>query len=78
VGVWNSQSSVAGLGGCPCAKGATDNMTTEDVVCILHGMGIWTVIDLDKLIDAGQFISNALGRKRHSREANALLTKRIS
>jgi hydroxymethylglutaryl-CoA lyase len=77
VGVWNFQSSVAGLGGCPYAKGATGNVASEDVVYMLHGMGIETGIDLDKLIDAGQFISDALGRKPHSRAANALLTKRL-
>jgi hydroxymethylglutaryl-CoA lyase len=76
VGVWNFQSSVAGLGGCPYAKGATGNVATEDVVYLLHGMGIETGIDLDKLIDAGKYISDALGRKPHSRAANALLTKR--
>ena len=77
MGVWNFQSSVAGLGGCPYAKGATGNVATEDVVYLLHGMGIATGIDLDKLIDAGKFISDALGRKPHSRAANALLTKRL-
>ena len=77
VGVWNFQSSVAGLGGCPYAKGATGNVATEDVVYMLQGMGIETGIDLDKLIDAGAFISDALGRKPHSRAANALLTKRL-
>ena len=77
VGVWNFQSSVAGLGGCPYAKGATGNVATEDVVYMLQGMGIATGIDLDKLIDAGAFISDALGRKPHSRAANALLAKRL-
>jgi hydroxymethylglutaryl-CoA lyase len=77
IGVWNFQSSVAGLGGCPYAKGATGNVATEDVVYMLHGMGIETGIDLDALIDAGQFISDALGRKPHSRAANALIARRI-
>jgi hydroxymethylglutaryl-CoA lyase len=77
VGVWNFQSSVAGLGGCPYAKGATGNVASEDVVYMLHGMGIETGIDLDKLIDAGKYISDAMGRKPHSRAANALLTKRL-
>jgi hydroxymethylglutaryl-CoA lyase len=77
MGVWNFQSSVAGLGGCPYAKGATGNVATEDVVYMLQGMGIETGIDLDKLIDAGQYISDALGRKPHSRAANALLNKRL-
>ena len=77
MGIWNFDTSVAGLGGCPYAKGATGNVATEDVVYLLHGMNIETGIDLDKLIDAGQFISDFLGRKPHSRAANALLTKRL-
>ena len=76
LGVWNFQSSVAGLGGCPYAKGATGNVATEDVVYMLQGMGIETGIDLDKLIDAGAYISDFLGRKPNSRATNALLTKR--
>jgi hydroxymethylglutaryl-CoA lyase len=76
MGIWNFDTSVAGLGGCPYAKGATGNVATEDVVYLLHGMGIETGIDLDLLIDAGQFISDHLGRKSHSRVANALLAKR--
>lgn len=77
MGIWQFDTSVAGLGGCPYAKGATGNVATEDVVYMLHGMGIDTGIDLDLLIDAGQFISDALGRKPHSRAANALLAKRL-
>ena len=76
LGVWNFQSSVAGLGGCPYAKGATGNVATEDVVYMLHGMGIATGIDLDKLVDAGAYISDFLGRKPQSRAAAALLAKR--
>ncbi|PUE39012.1 hydroxymethylglutaryl-CoA lyase [Limnohabitans sp. Bal53] len=76
MGVWNFQSSVAGLGGCPYAKGATGNVATEDVVYMLHGMGIETGIDLDKLVDAGAFISDFLGRQPNSNVAKALLTKR--
>ena len=76
LGVWNFQSSIAGLGGCPYAKGATGNVATEDVVYMLHGMGIATGIDMDQLIDAGAFISDALGRKPNSRAATALLNKR--
>jgi hydroxymethylglutaryl-CoA lyase len=76
MGIWNYDTSVAGLGGCPYAKGATGNVASEDVVYMLHGMGIETGIDLDKLIDAGKFISDFLERKPHSRAANALLTKR--
>jgi hydroxymethylglutaryl-CoA lyase len=76
MGVWQFDTSVAGLGGCPYAKGATGNVASEDVVYLLHGMGIETGIDLDKLVDAGQFISAALGRKPNSRVANALLARR--
>jgi hydroxymethylglutaryl-CoA lyase len=76
MGVWQFDASVAGLGGCPYAKGATGNVATEDVVYMLHGMGIDTGIDLDKLIDAGQFISEHLQRKSQSRAAAALLQRR--
>jgi hydroxymethylglutaryl-CoA lyase len=78
MGVWNFQSSVAGLGGCPYAKGATGNVATEDVVYMLQGMGIDTGIDLDQLIDAGAFISDVLGRKSNSRVALAVLNKRAA
>ena len=76
MGVWQFDTSVAGLGGCPYAKGATGNVATEDVAYMLHGMGIETGIDLDKLVDAGHFISDFLGRKPNSRAATALLNKR--
>ena len=76
MGVWQFDASVAGLGGCPYAKGATGNVATEDVVYLLHGMGIETGIDLDKLIDAGQFISDFLGRSTQSRAGKALFNKR--
>ncbi len=78
MGVWNFQSSVAGLGGCPYAKGATGNVATEDVVYMMHGMGIDTGIDLDLLIDAGVFISEALGRKPNSLVSRAVLNKRAA
>ncbi|MBO9516229.1 MAG: hydroxymethylglutaryl-CoA lyase [Variovorax sp.] len=78
LGVWNFQSSVAGLGGCPYAKGATGNVATEDVVYMLHGMGIATGIDLDRLIDAGAYISEALGREPNSRASKAIRTKRAA
>jgi hydroxymethylglutaryl-CoA lyase len=76
MGIWHYDTSVAGLGGCPYAKGATGNVATEDVIFMLHGMGIETGIDLDKLVDAGKFISDFLGRKPNSRAATALLNKR--
>jgi len=68
-------SSVAGLGGCPYAEGATGNVATEDVVYMLHGMGIETGVDMDKLLQAGRFISDFLGREPVSRAATALLRK---
>lgn len=75
MGVWQYDTSVAGLGGCPFAKGATGNVSTEDVVYLLQGMGIETGIDLEKLIDAGQYISSFLGRKPNSRFATAILSR---
>ncbi|MDR6858196.1 hydroxymethylglutaryl-CoA lyase [Variovorax guangxiensis] len=76
LGVWQFDTSVGGLGGCPFAKGATGNVATEDVVYMLHGMGIETGIDLDKLIDAGVYINQALGREPNSRVSKAIRTKR--
>ncbi|MFT5933358.1 MAG: hydroxymethylglutaryl-CoA lyase [Hydrogenophaga sp.] len=78
LGVWQFDTSVAGLGGCPYAKGATGNVATEDVVYLLHGMGISTGIDLDVLVDAGAWISEQLGRPSGSRVARALLAKRAA
>ena len=77
LGVWQFDTSIAGLGGCPYAKGATGNVATEDVVYMLHGMGINTGIDLEKLIDTGVYISDVLGRKPNSRAATALINKRM-
>ena len=76
VGIHIFDSSIAGLGGCPYAKGATGNVATEDVVFLLHGMGIHTGLDLDALVDAGAWISGALGRPPVSRVGRALLAKR--
>ena len=64
-------SSIAGLGGCPYAKGASGNVATEDVLYLLNGLGIETGIDLEALIRAGQQISRVLGRPTGSRVANA-------
>ena len=64
-------SSVAGLGGCPYAKGASGNVATEDVLYMLNGMGIETGVDMDKLLLAGQHICNVLGRVTGSRVAKA-------
>ena len=76
MGIHTFDTSVSGLGGCPYAKGATGNVATEDVVYMLHGMGIDTGIDLDLLIDAGVYISEALGREPNSRASKAIRTKR--
>jgi hydroxymethylglutaryl-CoA lyase len=76
MGVWQYDTSVAGLGGCPYAKGATGNVASEDVVYLMHGMGIETGIDLDQLVDAGAYISDFLQRKPNSRAATAILNKR--
>ena len=78
MGIHVFDASVAGLGGCPYAKGATGNVGTEDVLFMLNGLGIETGVDIDKLIDAAAFISNVLGRKPVSRSGNALLAKRVA
>jgi hydroxymethylglutaryl-CoA lyase len=78
VGVAIFHSSVSGLGGCPYAKGATGNVATEDVVYLMNGLGIETGIDLDQVVDAGQFISQQLGRKGASRAGNAIAAKRAA
>lgn len=69
AGVRCFDSSVAGLGGCPYAKGATGNLASEDLVYLLHSGGFTTGIDLDRLIDAGNYISSALGRTTQSHVA---------
>lgn len=76
MGISQFDTAVAGLGGCPYAQGATGNVATEDVVYMLEGMGIATGIDLDALVDAGQFISSHLQRKPASRTAMAILNRR--
>ncbi|MCL1125593.1 hydroxymethylglutaryl-CoA lyase [Shewanella surugensis] len=73
TGVSVVDASVAGLGGCPYAKGASGNLATEDLVYMLHGLGIDTGVDLIKLAKAGQEISQVLGRPNASKVANALL-----
>ncbi|AOE85775.1 hydroxymethylglutaryl-CoA lyase [Pseudomonas sp. TCU-HL1] len=75
-GITVFDSSVAGLGGCPYAKGATGNVATEDVLYLLNGMGIETGIDMGKLVDAGQRICAVLGKENGSRVARAILAKR--
>ncbi|MGO4381301.1 hydroxymethylglutaryl-CoA lyase [Pseudoduganella sp. RAF53_2] len=77
LGISIFHSSVSGLGGCPYAKGATGNVATEDVIYMLNGLGIETGVDLDKVVDAGIFISNFLNRKSASRAGNAIAAKRV-
>jgi hydroxymethylglutaryl-CoA lyase len=78
MGVHVFDASVAGLGGCPYAKGATGNVATEDVVFLLNGLGIETGVDLDALADAGAWISSQLGRLPVSRVGRALLAKKAA
>jgi len=77
LGVSVIDASVAGLGGCPYAKGATGNVATEDVVFMLNGMNIETGIDLNKLIDTGRFISSILGRLPQSRVSASALNDHL-
>ena len=74
-GITVFDSCVAGLGGCPYAKGASGNVATEDLLYMLHGMDIETGIDLDLTIEAGQFISSKLGRPGSSKVAQAMSTE---
>ena len=78
LGIASFDASVAGLGGCPYAKGATGNVATEDVVFMLHGMGIETGIALDALVDAAAYISGVLGRAPVARVSRALLARRAA
>ena len=71
LGVSVIDSSVAGLGGCPYAHGASGNVATEDVVFMLNGMGIETGVELEKLIEAGRFISEVLARSPQSKVSRA-------
>ena len=72
-GINRFDSSVAGLGGCPYARGASGNVATEDILYLLHGLGIETGIDIYQIVAAGDMICKALGRKNQSKVANALL-----
>jgi len=67
MGIATFDTSIAGLGGCPYAKGATGNVATEDVLYLLNGLGIETEIDFAKVVAIGQWISGFLDRKAHSR-----------
>ena len=75
LGVSTFHSSIAGLGGCPYAKGATGNVATEDVVYMLHGMGIETGLDLNSLVQTGAWISGSIGKPYISRAGRALWNK---
>jgi hydroxymethylglutaryl-CoA lyase len=75
-GVAVFDASVAGLGGCPYAAGASGNVATEDVVYLMNGLGIETGVDLDRLVDAGAWICAELGREPASKVARALLAGR--
>lgn len=73
LGVAVIDSAVAGLGGCPYARGARGNVASEDVVYMLHGLGVETGVDLDALAETGDWISRQLSRESHSRAGRALL-----
>jgi hydroxymethylglutaryl-CoA lyase len=75
VGLSIFHSSVAGLGGCPFAPGAAGNVATEDLLYLLHGLGLPTGIDLDEVVRTGDFISRAIGRENGSRAGRALSAK---
>ncbi|TAK87991.1 MAG: hydroxymethylglutaryl-CoA lyase [Betaproteobacteria bacterium] len=76
LGVSSFDASIAGLGGCPYARGATGNVATEDVVYMLEGMGAGTGVDLDRLVDIGQWICGVLGKEPASRAGRALAAKK--
>ena len=78
MGVATFDSSVAGLGGCPYAKGASGNVATEDVLYMLNGLGIETGIDLDKVVDIGRWICGVIGKEPVSKAAKALAAKRAA
>jgi hydroxymethylglutaryl-CoA lyase len=78
MGISTFDTSVAGLGGCPYAKGATGNVATEDVLYLLRGLGIETGIDLDQVVATGQWISGILNRKAFARAGNALAGKKAA
>lgn len=73
LGITKFDSSVAGLGGCPYARGASGNVATEDVLYLMHGLNIQTGIDIYKVVQAGDMICKIIGRKNQSKVANALL-----
>ena len=78
MGVATFDASVAGLGGCPYAKGASGNVATEDVLYMLNGLGIDTGVDLDKVVDIGRWICGVIGKEPASKAAKALAAKRAA
>ena len=76
LGVRTYDASIAGLGGCPYAAGASGNVATEDVVYMLNGLGARTGIDLERLVDIGQWISGVLKREYGSKAGKAIAAKR--
>jgi hydroxymethylglutaryl-CoA lyase len=76
LGVKTVDSAIAGLGGCPYAPGASGNVATEDVVYMLHGLGVAKEIDLDKIVQACHFVNQALHMKPRSKVAQAMLGKK--
>jgi hydroxymethylglutaryl-CoA lyase len=76
LGVRTFDASIAGLGGCPYAAGASGNVATEDVVYMMDGMGLRTGVDLNQLVDIGQWICGVLGREPSSKAARALAAKK--
>lgn len=75
-GLKTIDSSLAGLGGCPYSPGATGNVPTEDVVYALHKMGYETGIDLDRLVESGNWLANKLGVRNESRVGRAIWARR--
>jgi len=78
MGVATFDSSVAGLGGCPYAKGASGNVATEDVVYMLAGLGIDTGVDLAKLVATGQWICRIIGKEPQSKAGKAIAAKQAA
>ena len=76
LGIHTFDASIAGLGGCPYAKGATGNVGSEDVLFMLRGLDIETGVDLERLVDAAEYISEVIGRRPVSRTGGAMLAKR--
>jgi hydroxymethylglutaryl-CoA lyase len=78
LGIATFDTSIAGLGGCPYAKGATGNVATEDVLFLLAGLGIETGIDFTRVVATGQWISGILQRQAFTRAGNAVTAKQAA